>query len=419
MTSANSQQSNQLLRVSGIITSMAFMAFGNGLMFAYVPLRLAKLGYAPDVAGWVLTAMAIGGLIGCFAAAPLVRQVGHARTFMTLAASTILSHGLLTFTEHAGIWALARMIYGGGVTGLFIVSQSWLNDAVPCKMRGHITSVFYMVYVLSIGIGGYLIAWLPLGGTQAPVLAIIFVAAAIISTGVTQLSAPPPPTHARVSLPSVWTISPVGLTGAFVVGGLTMLVQGFSPIFMQAEGYDAAAIGVFLLLIQLGMIVVQLPLGIASDRVDRRIVLCVAAVMVAIMSLTALAVPDANLYVLIVIFAIWAGATETVFSVSNAHANDRSPPEYLVAVSSTMMFAWSISGVLIPAFSSFLSSYLGHRAFMGVAAGLAVSFTAFVIVQMLRRSPPASTETGRHRLHAGQTALLETHNLKGLDADDG
>ncbi|MBT3143338.1 hypothetical protein KL867_19945 [Ruegeria litorea] len=85
------QDRNPLIAVSGLIVSMALLAFGNGLMFAYVPIKLAILGHEPSVAGWMLTAMAGGGLLGCLACGWFVRAVGHARAFMALAAVAILS----------------------------------------------------------------------------------------------------------------------------------------------------------------------------------------------------------------------------------------------------------------------------------------------------------------------------------------
>ncbi|MDF1750469.1 MAG: MFS transporter, partial [Alphaproteobacteria bacterium] len=78
--------------VAGLILSMALVAVGNGLIFSYVPTRLGGLGYPPSMAGWILTGMAAGGFLGCMAVGPLVKRVGHARSFMTLAAVMILTH---------------------------------------------------------------------------------------------------------------------------------------------------------------------------------------------------------------------------------------------------------------------------------------------------------------------------------------
>ena len=53
------------LAVTSVISSMGLIAVGNGLLFAFIPIKLADAGFAPWVAGAVITAMAAGGLGGC------------------------------------------------------------------------------------------------------------------------------------------------------------------------------------------------------------------------------------------------------------------------------------------------------------------------------------------------------------------
>jgi len=246
----DTQHRNPFYAVSGLIVSMGLLAFGNGLMFAFVPLRLAELGRDPSAAGWMLTAMAAGGFLGCVITGPLTRYVGHARAFMTLAAMTVLTYAALATFEGMFAWATARMGYGLAVTGLFIVAQTWLNNATPNELRGRVVSVFNMFYVLNIGAGGFTIGLLPLDATSAPVLAIVLVALSIISAGVTSLPVPERSPPSPVSLRIVWQAAPVALAGALAVGGLTSLVQGYAPIYAQSQGYSAQQVGQLLLLMQ-------------------------------------------------------------------------------------------------------------------------------------------------------------------------
>ena len=44
---------------------MALVAIGNGLMFAYIPVRLGAEGFAPTWAGGILTGLSAGGIAGC------------------------------------------------------------------------------------------------------------------------------------------------------------------------------------------------------------------------------------------------------------------------------------------------------------------------------------------------------------------
>ncbi len=373
--------------VTSIILSMGLLAVGNGVMFAYIPLKLAFEGFAPWVAGTMLTVMAAGGLAGCLLTGLLVRRVGHARVFATLAAIIILSVLLVALGTEPVLWMLSRVLYGFAMAGLFIVGQSWLNDACGNEWRGKVIATFYMTYVVAIGAGSFLLKFVSLEGLQAPLLAIFFATIAILPVGLTRLRTPPPPESVSVAIRAVWRISPVGLVGLLAVGGLTMLVQGFAPIYAATEGYAKDDIALLLFVMQFGMIGVQYPLGAISDRTDRRYVLIAASAIVIISAALATQMTGASLLWLILVFAIWSGATESIYAVANAHANDRAEPQYYVSLSSTLLVAWSVSGFVLPGVATALTQVVGPRAFMFVAMGIAALYAAFVAYRLTRREP--------------------------------
>src|SRR5690606_40480321 len=71
-----------LVAIASVIVSMALVAIGNGLMFAYIPVRLGAEGFDPTWAGLIVTGLSAGGLAGCLLTGPLVRLVGHVRSLM-------------------------------------------------------------------------------------------------------------------------------------------------------------------------------------------------------------------------------------------------------------------------------------------------------------------------------------------------
>ena len=46
-----------LVAIASVIGSLALVAVGNGLMFAYIPVRLGADGFAPTWAGGILTGL--------------------------------------------------------------------------------------------------------------------------------------------------------------------------------------------------------------------------------------------------------------------------------------------------------------------------------------------------------------------------
>ncbi|MBO6901062.1 MAG: MFS transporter [Rhizobiaceae bacterium] len=398
-------EAGTVVAVASIIVSTFLTAVGNGLMFAYIPLSLAGAGYAPSLAGLILTALSAGGLIACLITGALARRVGHARAFMIFSALIILSNAVIGNGVDAASWIGARALYGFAISGMFIVAQSWLNDAVNNEIRGRVMAVFYVAYVAGLGTGSFLTGQIDLAAATAPLLGIAFAAFAILPVGMTRLPLPPPPESASVAIVRAWRISPVGLVGMLAVGGLSMMVAGFTPIHVAASGYSQLEVALLMSMMPLGSVLFQIPLGWISDRIDRRIVMVATAVLVALAGITAGIFDGYALLYIVPIYLVWGGTTESIYSLSNAHANDRASKEEMVTLASTMLFAWSLSGVIVPAIATALTAVFGTVAFIYVAVAIAVAFAAFALWRISQREQVPSDETGSFAPLAAQTPL--------------
>lgn len=369
--------------VSSIMLSAALMALASGLTFAYIPIKLASLDFQPWVAASMTPALALGGLAGCIAVGPLLRLSGHARVFMLLYAMIIISMVIIAAVPSVVAWLFARALYGFGVNGMFIVAQSWLHDVSTDHNRGKTITTFYVSYVVALGFGAFTIRFIEIDGNLIPLIATLFVAIAMVPVGLTRLKQPAPPERVTVALRRVWHISPVGLAGMFAVGGMTMTLQSFAPIYANAEGFSKADVGLLMLLMQLGLLVIQIPMGLLSDRIDRRRVLLAVSVIASMAAgFSIYADGSYTLLWMVLVFAVWNGATETIYSVSSALANDRADPKDYVLLSSTQMIAWSISGFVVPLIATVAIQYLPLSVFMWMLVSISLCFGMFVLVRM-------------------------------------
>jgi len=383
-----------LVAIASIIVSMMLLAIGNGLMFAYVPVKLGDAGLPPVWAGGILTGLSAGGLIGCLATGALVRRVGHARAFMMLSALIVLSCVIIALGVYPVAWVASRFLYGFAICALFIVSQSWLNDAVDNAIRGRVTAVFYVCYIVGLGIGSALMGFIDLSGNHAPLVGIVFTALSILPVGMTRLPQPPPPEGASIALRRAWRISPVGVAGMLAVGGLSMMIAGFAPIHATAKGYTQQEVATLMFAMPLGTLLFQVPFGWISDRTDRRYVLIAASLLVSLAGLAAARFDGSALMWIIVIYVVWSGASESIYSLASAHANDRAGKDELVTLSSSMLFAWSLSGFVIPGIGTMLTAMYGTQSFMLVAIAIAAAYCLFVIWRLANSRPVPASETG-------------------------
>lgn len=372
--------------MSGIIVSMMMMAAASGIAFAYIPITLSNFGFEAWVASAMFPALSFGGLMGCLAVGWFLRLSGHARVFMSVYALIIWSFLIILLTDDPYVWILSRALYGFGINGAFIVAQSWLHDACTDENRGKVITTFYVLYVISVGLGSYSIGFMDVDSNVPMALCIGLVTLAILPVGLTRLRQPEAPEGFNIQVRKLWKISPVGLMGMLCVGGLTMTLQGFAPIYAGTLEYSPSDIGLLLLMMQLGLLVIQMPLGALSDRIDRRYILFIVATMSSVFGVLAIATEsNLNFLWLILMFALWAGSIETIYSVSSALANDRADPKHYVFLSSTLMIIWSSGAFIVPLISTILLQFLPVKMFMWLLLSLSVIFVIFVALRIFVR----------------------------------
>ncbi|MCA1438714.1 MFS transporter [Ensifer sp. IC4062] len=386
---------SSLMSIASIVASMTAVAIGNGMMLAYVPFVLTR-SEAPDwVPGAAVTAIAFGGLLGCIMAGPLIRRVGHARAFSCSMALVILAAVLISLGVHPLLWIFARGLYGAAANTNFIITQSWLNHASDNHWRGKAMALFYMAYVIGLGAGAWLFGRIPVDGNLAPIVTIFFTAIAILPIGLTRLPTPPTPGKVSIDFALAWRNSPVALIGVLASGGLSMLVQGFTPIYAAANAVSQTNVATLMFVMQFGLLVIQYPMGALSDRIDRRIVLIATCALIVAAGLAALVASFDSLLLLILVFALFAGAVETVYSIANAHANDRTDPADFVPLASTMLVAWSTGATVVPMLVTALTPAFGAQLFIHATILVAILYAVFVLVRLRirERVPPQLCDT--------------------------
>ncbi|MGE7370143.1 MFS transporter [Neorhizobium sp. NPDC001467] len=372
--------------IASIVLSMTIAAIGSGIMATYVPFVLTSQGET-WAARLAVPALAFGGLLGCVLAGPLIRRVGHARLFACSMAIVIIGAVLVAAGLPAAWWVLARALYGAASNVNFIIAQSWLNHASSNAWRGRAMSFFYMCYILGLGFGAWLFGQVPAEGNLAPLIVVFVTALAIIPIGLTRLPTPPPPASVSVDVKMAWRISPVGLVGVLASGGLSMVVQGFTPIYATLNGVTQGEVALLMLVMQTGLLFIQYPLGLVSDRIDRRVILLLTCGLIIVSGVAALMVSFDTFVLLMVVFLIFGGAVETVYSVANAHANDRADPGDFVPLSSTLLVAWSTAATIVPLGITFLAPVLGQQTFIYAIILVASAYGAYVIWRLKERDP--------------------------------
>ena len=283
-----------LLPITALLTSVALLLGGNGLLGTLLAVRSQTEGWGERTTGLVMSGYFVGFFLGTFTAPLLIRRVGHIRAFAfhaALAAAAVLVYPL--WMEPMG-WLALRVVTGMALVGLCTVIESWLNAQAAPEHRSRVFAVYMVVTLLALASGQLLLDLQP---PRSPVLfslvAILF-ALAILPVSTTQLQPPTLSTAPRTHILQLCRAAPSAAAGALLAGLALGAFWGLGAVYAASLGLDRAGIGTFMAVTILGGAALQLPIGRLSDRGDRRSTLAVVAALGSVTAMLALRVEAAT-----------------------------------------------------------------------------------------------------------------------------
>ncbi len=376
-----------------LLLSVGLLMAGNGLTSTLLGVRGGLEGMAPSVVGIVLAGYYAGFVVGSLAAPSTIVRVGHVRVFSglaSLASGAVLIH---VVQPNPVSWFVLRVISGVCISALYVVCETWLNGTATNRSRGGLLAA-YSVMVSGSLLGGQVIFSVSDAAGFTPfVVASVLVSLAVVPVSLASYPAPPAPDASPISLRRLVAVAPLGAAGAMLSGFIGAAMLGAGAVYASEAGFGQAATGAFIGAALLGGAVLQVPLGAWSDRVDRRLVIAVAAFAAAVMAVAASTVPTDRRLVLIALVAVAGGATFPLYSLSLAHMNDYLDPSLVVAGGARMVLVNGAGSVAGPIVGGVAVGTLGPPSlFLVMAAGYLV-IGLFALYRMTRR--PAVPEEQR------------------------
>ncbi|MCY1663973.1 MFS transporter [Rhizobium sp. SL86] len=400
-----------------LLVTAGILIGGNGLQGTYIALRGSAEGFSPSTIGLIGAGYSIGFAVGCLYVTRILRSIGHIRTFAAMAAIAACCCILMPLIIAPAFWTLMRFVIGICVASLFAVVESWINAKVTNANRARTLSVYRLVDLSSVTVAQYLI---PTFGVEGPIvfsLIAITMALSLVPISVADRSSPTPPEAINYDIRAVWRISPLSVVGVIAVGLSMAAFRNIGPIYAQDIGMDVTEIATFMSAGIIGGVVLQYPLGIFSDRLDRRQVIIWATIGTILtggyLSFFAGTDETANI---IGIF-IYGAFAMPLYSLCSAHGNDYAKPGEHALVSAGLLFFWSIGATIGPLLASLLLQFIGPQVFFVYTSFIFAGFLFYTLVRMRTRPaiPPAE-RPGRFR------ALLRTsayfNRLAGAPSDD-
>ena len=346
--------------ISSLLGGVALLLLGNGLLNTLLTLRGVAEGYSTGMLGLIMSGYFVGFLLGTWLAIPLVRRVGHIRAFAfcaALAAITALLHVLII---DPWVWLGLRVLYGLALVSLYMVIESWLNAQVPNGKRGQVFALYMAVNLGALAAAQQLLNLADPSDFVLFVLAAMLISAALMPIALTRQPQPSVPETLHTNLRQLVGIAPLAIAAAGLSGLALGAFWGMAPVYASLSGFDATGVGLLMSGAILGGALLQWPIGIYSDKHDRRLVLFwVVALSVAVALL--MSVLPAGRLLLAAIF-IWGGLAFAIYPIAVAQLIDQLHSDEVLAGSSSLLMVNGIGSVCGPLLAGLLMQHLGAQA---------------------------------------------------------
>jgi len=175
----------------------------------------------------------------------------------------------------------------------------------------------------------------------------------------------------RIGVWAFWGLAPALLVAVFVSAANQLGLYSLMPVFSAAHGVPETRIAMLISVMSIGNIVLQMPLGLLSERFGARTMMlaCAATNMTLALTLPLLMSSIAVLPVLLVMGGVGYG----VYTMTQIELGNRFRGATLVAGNSAFGLMWGVGGIAGPPGAGAMMQWLGPN-------GLIVSIVSFSVL---------------------------------------
>ena len=392
--------------ISALLAATFFVQASNAAITTMIGIVTAESGGSQGDVAIISSLYSAGFLAGCFVSPSQIQRLGFIRAFSAAAAILTITVILLEMVDGVASWAFLRFSMGASMAAILAIADGWINIRTPNASRGRVIAIYSIV----IGLASVLsqVVFLVMDADSENFVLIFAVAMniAVVLVAITSAQAPVTQIKKRKSWRSLTSTSITANVASFTSGFMATSFVAIVPFYFTKNGLDDALVATTMIVIYLGRLSFQWPIGLMSDRLGRRtvlIVLCAGVGLWCILSILFSPGEGAILKGLEGQFMLWAslvglfclgGLMWPIYSVASALAFDRADEDNLIDVSITLLVVNTIGAIVGPLLILSLADYLGANTLpivMLVVSALTISVAFFRSATVEEPSKPKAT----------------------------
>jgi len=369
----------------GVTAALAMFGAAQGLSYPLFTLLMQRQGMPPSLIGLSAAMMPLGLVLSAGLIPGAVSAFGARRLAVGCALAAAVCFICIAALQDWIAWFVLRFLLGFVVNPLYVLGEVWALALSPPERRGRMMGVFNALMGAGYAVGPLAMTMVGSVGWPPFLVAIFgFVACAVILQLVSRdLGGFDADGQPAAGVLSFARVAPALLFAVLVSAACQQSTYSLIPVFGSAFGLREAMLAALVTALSMGNIVLQIPLGLAAEKVGARlmIVACALATATCVLLLPVLVLTPWVWPVLVVMGGVGYG----VYTMALVELGNRFSGSTLVAGNAAFALMWGAGGIVGPPVAGAAIQAVGPLGLVGVIAGLSLMLVAFALWRSLNR----------------------------------
>lgn len=343
---ARSLNARRMLSTAAVIAAATIFGLTYSLSAPLIALDLDARGYSETFIGFNAAMHAVGVLLIAPFMPRLAATVGARQLTLWALILSALVLASFPFAPSVYWWFPLRLLLGIGAEALFVMTETWTNELSTEATRGRTMALYTAALSLGMVCGPSVLAAIGTGH-EAYFVGAAIAACACVFVILPWIQTPPRFESTGANPLRYMRLAPIAMATTVLNAAVETAGLSFIALYAAGQGWSEQSAMRLISIMMLGAIVLQLPIGWVADRMNRRRLALLLAVLSA---LGALVWPYVlgTLWLTYAVIFVWGGVFVGIYTVMLAMVGERFKGGELVGIYGAMGFAWGAGALLGP-----------------------------------------------------------------------
>jgi MFS family permease len=371
------------LAIIAAIASISVVGIAIGLGMPLLSVILERQGYSASLIGLNTAVAGLASIAGAPMATPLAVRFGTVWTMVAMIVIGAFAFTGFYFATAFWMWFPLRILLHIALTVLFILSEFWISSSAPPHKRGFVLGIYATVLSLGFAAGPYLFS--KIGSTGFAPFGTVFVLVMFALIPVIAAWRESPKIEVNDEggghfLRYIWLV-PTATAAVLVFGAVETGGFALFPVYGARSGYSEADAALLLTMIGLGNVLMQIPIGMLSDRVRDRRHLLLGCATVGFAGMVILPHVAMDWHVMAGVLFVWGGVVAALYTIGLAHLGSRLSGHELANANAAFVLCYGLGMVIGPQLIGVGMDLFGNDGFPG---SLALLFLFYIVLAVSR-----------------------------------